>query len=1248
MRTDPRQRRSPSGLWVAVCASVLLLASGKSRAADGSWNVDADGTWNSAGNWLGGIIADGAGSTARLTNDITAIRTVTLSVTQTNGNLTFSDSDPINTPGGGWIVSGAGLTLTNSAATPVITVDLINNIDPTNDAMINPVVTSLQGLVKKGQGTLTLGAANSFSNSVQIDEGILFPLNAGSISTGNRAVIFNGGGVRVALGGPTLTFTNQVLTTATIISSNGNYDAYNGPWNGSGTIFIHATGRLTPGGGNAATFANFTGTIDLTDCPNGNETRLNLGSGSVPYNLSAITLNCGTNAGRFDFRPTVAPCRVLIGALLGGPTSRLQSSENAGGTSLFWEIGYLNTSTTFNGIIANRNNTADRVGHLVKVGIGTLTLTGVSPYTGVTTISNGVLALSGSAALTGATNYITVLSPGTFDVSGLAAPFALGANQTLGGDGVVTGEVAIVSGRIAPGSIGTGSLSFSNNLSIDGTSLTTTNLFKLGSGINDQIRVAGNLTLSGTIALRVVPTGPTIPNGSYVLYQWNGTLTGDTNNLALEFPAQAGTFTLSTNLVTKRIVLQVTGVPSANNLTWRGDGVFNAWDFATPNWRNGGSASLFSNGDKATFDDSGSNNVPVDISFGNLSPGAVLVNATKPYTIGSSAAAGIAGTVSLVKSNTGVLTITADNTYSAGTLIAGGTLQVGDGVNVSGTLGSGIITNNTTLVYNRPDVVVVSPVITGSGVVVERGTGGTLTLNSANTYTGGTIISNGTMRLATYSALSTGPVTLAGGTLEIVPSGAATTGLSNNVNVVADSTLLYDATGTFAAVAFGAFTGNPGVTLSVSHAAAGPDRLRLYGNFTNNANLNLNDAGIALAPYAGSGVQIYNGVISGVGQIVSRAGGAMVFLNAQNTYSGGTTLTTSTLGLGTDSTSSGGIVLSGPVGIGNLILANEGAAVNGNATILASGGPRILENPIVYPNNTNFTFIIGGSSNLTFAGTYSLAGQDGNGGVSRPIQVNNTALTTFAGVIDDTSLVCGITKLGTGTLALNALNTYSGLTTVSNGTLLVNGQSGAGGITVDGGTLGGTGMISGPVTIQSAGSVAPGTSIGTLTINNNLTIAGNLSIEVNKSVSPSNDLVIVTGTLANIGTGTVTVTNLGPALTSGNSFKLFSKPLANGAALTVTGAGVTWVNKLAIDGSIAVASTVSTARTNITFSVTGGNTLNLSWPADHQGWTLQTNAVGLAATNAWFPYPGSELTTNVSVTIDRTKNVFFRMVLTVP
>ena len=101
--------------------------------------------------------------------------------------------------------------------------------------------------------------------------------------------------------------------------------------------------------------------------------------------------------------------------------------------------------------------------------------------------------------------------------------------------------------------------------------------------------------------------------------------------------------------------------------------------------------------------------------------------------------------------------------------------------------------------------------------------------------------------------------------------------------------------------------------------------------------------------------------------------------------------------------------------------------------------------------------------------------------------------------------------------------------------------------------------------------------------------------------------------------------------------------------MTVTGAGATWRNDLAVDGSItALTVTIPTVNPNppVVQVTVSGNTFALAWPTN-RGWTLQTNSVGLTANSQWFSYPGSAAITNVDLTIDRAKtNVFFRMVLT--
>jgi autotransporter-associated beta strand protein len=99
---------------------------------------------------------------------------------------------------------------------------------------------------------------------------------------------------------------------------------------------------------------------------------------------------------------------------------------------------------------------------------------------------------------------------------------------------------------------------------------------------------------------------------------------------------------------------------------------------------------------------------------------------------------------SLIKSGTGTLTLTAANTYSGGTSITGGTLQIGDGGMAGSIVGN--VTNNGTLVFNRSDSITFGGVISGNGALTKTGAA-TLELTGANTYTGGTTVSSGNLRI---------------------------------------------------------------------------------------------------------------------------------------------------------------------------------------------------------------------------------------------------------------------------------------------------------------------------------------------------------------------------------------------------------------------------------------------------------------------------------------------------------------------
>jgi hypothetical protein len=282
------------------------------------------------------------------------------------------------------------------------------------------------------------------------------------------------------------------------------------------------------------------------------------------------------------------------------------------------------------------------------------------------------------------------------------------------------------------------------------------------------------------------------------------------------------------------------------------------------------------------------------------------------------------------------------------------------------------------------------------------------------------------------------------------------------------------------------------------------------------------------------------------------------------------------------------------------------------------------------------TLILGGSNDLTLSGEIDLATATEVAGTNRTIQVTNSAATTFSGLITDNGFSSGINKTGQGILYLNGSCTNSGSNFVA------------------GGVLAGSGSISSVVDVQTNGLIGGGaaTSIGTLTINNTLTFdSGGAYIRVNKSLSPSqsNDVVSVSGTItANAvnGSGTIVVTNAGPAINSGDTFKIFNKAVGGAGTFNIIGGGVNWNNNLAVDGSI-TATTVSTGPstnpTNITFSVSGTN-MSFSWPLDHLGWYLQMNTN--LTSNSWRTIFGTQNHTNNSANIVTNNLIeFFRMSL---
>src|SRR5207248_658410 len=119
---------------------------------------------------------------------------------------------------------------------------------------------------------------------------------------------------------------------------------------------------------------------------------------------------------------------------------------------------------------------------------------------------------------------------------------------------------------------------------------------------------------------------------------------------------------------------------------------------ADPNWRNGGLPDKFFNLDSVTFNNTGAANSTVNITD-TVFPGNITVGSTATYTFAGTGR--ISGGTLLTLNGPGGLVITNSgvNDYVGGTVINGGTLQIGNG-GTTGDLGPGPVLNNSSLVFN--------------------------------------------------------------------------------------------------------------------------------------------------------------------------------------------------------------------------------------------------------------------------------------------------------------------------------------------------------------------------------------------------------------------------------------------------------------------------------------------------------------------------------------------------------------------
>ena len=437
----------------------------------------------------------------------------------------------------------------------------------------------------------------------------------------------------------------------------------------------------------------------------------------------------------------------------------------------------------------------------------------------------------------------------------------------------------------------------------------------------------------------------------------------------------------------------------------------------------------------------------------------------------------------LTETGYGTLILSGSSNYSGGTIISGGTLQIGNGGSGEG-LASPIITNNGSLVFNHADALTIAASISGSGCL-SKTSDGTLILTGSNTYSGGTTVIAGTLQGNAASLQSS---------------------IVNNASVVFDQAI----TGTYG----GLMSGSGGLTkidigtliltgsntysggTTVSQGVLQGNAVSLQGNILNNASVVFDQ------PVPGT----YGGSISGSGSL-TKIGNDTLTLSGSSNYSGGTNINQGTLNV------SGAIV-----GGGNVLI--------GDGSTL--GGPGLVQGNIVGEPGS----AILASGNLTLGDSTSYTGFNHAGTLivgSNTVTLNSAAFANL-GVL---------TTLDGGTLAApNGMSLGVGCNLVGSG--VVNGKIAAG----YGSTINATGNLtlgdsSSPVGFVSNGELY--TNANTVTLNS-FNAANNQNAVVLGSLTEleGGSLVAPNGILLENGDNLVT-TDAGGTVSGGSASRFLNR-----------------------------------------------------------------------------------------------------------
>jgi autotransporter-associated beta strand protein len=647
------------------------------------------------------------------------------------------------------------------------------------------------------------------------------------------------------------------------------------------------------------------------------------------------------------------------------------------------------------------------VGTLVNFGAGTLTLNNSSAYAGLTTISNGTVALGSAASLPNSSG-IVLVSPGSgLDVSALPGGFTLAGGsvaQVLAGYGTVNGSVTVPNNTtLTPGTNGAvGTLTINNNLTLAGGTLNV----DVGTSSKDLLVVGGTLGFNaGSIVLNTLNP---LPNGAYKLISY-GSFSGSAANVSLAGFSQGGQLAYLTNNAASQEIDLVVFSGAGASLTWVGDGVNNFWDVATSSdWNNGAGASVFHNNDNVTFNDSSVN--PGVVLDAADSPASLTINTLANNYLFTGAGSVSGGGKIIINATNTTVTVDAAFNNSGPTVINTGIVQVGDGSN-QGALGTGAVTNNGVINFNEPANAIFSGSLAGAGSLFQQASTVLALQGNNSAYQGSVTINSGVIDVGGGTgsgSLGTGLVTN-NGSLLVDLTGAGHV-IDNNISgsgpvaFINGGTVTYGGNNSYAnntyvsngVVKLGSATaipadGGAGDWLVLDGAASGPAGTLDLNGFNLNINAlsgvnatqnglieNNGGSGVNTLAIIGSATTTYSGTLqdnSGSGgKVALFVGGAAnqtidVESLTGNTYTGGTVISNAAVHL-TAATAIGNVI---GLGTGPVTLVSNASLYAVGATGNSAPTWNSLANTITIPAGQTATIYGpqrgGMQANITGGGT---------------------------------------------------------------------------------------------------------------------------------------------------------------------------------------------------------------------------------------------------------------------------------------